>query len=478
MWAMRRWRSDGRVSGVVWPCAVLLIAIAFLTTDARMSPVTVPLTAGLLVSTTFFWVLWRRGRGFIPWFEVGAVYLTVITLYMAFPLIGFIVLGGSYTPLSDSRLINLVPDPHEMAAVAWIYVGHLVGFASVYLAFRGRLPLTGLHPRRPSVVMVVAIATTYLLIIGFETAIGLLYNTASGSYSESYLVGQRLPLVFAQLLEHVRGMKYPLSLAMMAVLFTSYRTSKPVIVAWLLLVTALGLARMGSRTEVVLLLLSVTAMYHMLVAPLPARLVAAAAAAGLAGFLALGILRSGNIVTNPFSGTTEFEVLFANALHLTRISRTVHDFPAALYWADLARLVPQQLVPFDKIDPAAWYVTRFFPEYAAAGGGLAFGTITEAAITGGTVSALLRGAALGVCFATVHRACLRHAGSFWGFVFYIWLLTLCYQSFRNTTFSLGVLIGYRFLPVVVAVTMLTALLATIIRVGAMSASKALPAAAN
>jgi hypothetical protein len=457
----------------------LLIAFAFgFMTDARMAPVTVPLTVGLLVATAFFWVLWRRGRGFIPWFEIGAVYLTVVTLYMAFPLMGFVVLGGNYTPLSDSRLINLVPDPPEIASVAWLYVCHLLGFASVYLAFRGRLRLSRLHPRQPSVAMVLAIASTYLLVIGVEAAIGLLYNTTAGTYAESYLVGQRLPLVFAQLLEHVRGMKYPLSLAIMAVLFTSYRTSRPIIVAWLMVATGLGLARMGSRTEVVLLLLSATAMFHMLVKPLPARLIAAAAAAGLIGFLALGIVRSGNIVSNPFSGTTEFEVLFANALHLARMGRTVHDFPAALYWADLARLVPQQLVPFDKLDPAAWYVTRFFPVYAAAGGGLAFGTITEAAITGGAVSALLRGAALGLCFATVHRSCLRHAGSFWGFVFYVWLLTLCYQSFRNTTFSLDVLIGYRFLPVVVAVTLLTALLATTMRVSARLASRPLPAAAS
>lgn len=472
-------RYSARTSIGVWPWTPLLIATAFgVLTDSRMAPVTVPLGAGLLVFSAFFWVLWRKGGGLIPWFEIGSVYLTVVVLYMAFPLVGFVMLRGMYTPLSDSRLINLAPDPHEMGTVAWLYVCHLLGFASVYLAVRGRLPIVRWQPQPPSVLTVLALVSAYLLIIGFEIGLGLFYNTAAGSYAESYLVGQRLPLVMTQLLEHVRGMKYPLSLAIMAVLFTSYRASRPVIIAWLVLATLLGLARMGSRTEVVLLLLSATAMYHTRVAPLPARFVVGIAAAGLLGFLAFGILRSGNIVANPFSGTTEFEVLFANAIHLARISRTVHDIPAALYWADLARLVPQQLVPFDKIDPAAWYVARFFPEYAASGGGLAFGTITEAVLTGGAVSALARGAALGLCFATIHCVCLRQAHSFWAFVFYIWIMSLCYQSFRNTTFSLAVLIGYRFLPAVVAVTVLTALLAAVTRVRSPFASKPVAATAS
>ena len=472
-------RNSAGISLGFWACTLLLMATASgVLIDSRMTPVTVPLGAGLLVFIAFFRVLWRKGGGLIPWFEIGSLYLTVVVLYMAFPLVGYVMLGGIYTPLSDSRLINLAPDPEEMGAVAWLYVCHLLGFASVYLAVRGRLPIVKLHPRSPSVLTVLALLTVYLLIIGFEIGLGLFYNTAAGSYAESYLVGQRMPLVFAQMLDHIRGMKYPLSLALMAVLFTSYRVSRPVIVAWLVLAMSLALARMGSRTEVVLLLLAATAMYHMLVAPLPARLVAGIAAAGLLGFLAFGTLRSGHIVGNPFSATNEFEVLFANAVHLARISRTIHDVPAALYWADLARLVPQQLVPFDKLDPAGWYVARFFPEYAASGGGLAFGTITEAVLTGGPVSALARGASLGLCFAVIHRACLRHAHSFWAFVFYIWIMTLCYQSFRNTTFSLDVLIGYRFLPVVIAVTVLTALLATVTGLRSPSGSGSIAAAAG
>ena len=471
--------DDPMICGSVWWSSLLLFALACgIMTDSRMSPVTLPLGAGVLVLVAFFGVLWRRGRGRIAWFEIGSVYLMVVGLYMSFPLIGYVMLRGAYTPLSDSRLINLAPDPAEMGSVAWLYVCHVLGFASLYLAVRGRLPIVRTGHLRPSMRTVLALAIGYLLIVGFEIGLGLFYNTTANSYSESYLVAQRLPLVLAQLLDHVEGMKFPLSLAILAVLFASYRTSRPLIILWLATAISLGLARLGSRTDVMLLVVSATVMYDMLVRPLPVRLIAAIAAIGLIGFLAFGIVRSGNIVSNPFSATTEFEVLFANALHLARISRTIHDVPSALYLADLARLVPQQLVPFTKLDPAAWYVTRFFPEYAAYGGGLAFGTIAEAVLTGGWVSALARGAALGVCFAAIHRAYLHHSHSFWAFVFYVWITTLCYQSFRNTTFSLGVLFTYRFLPTVAFVAIFVSGLSVMTRVLSRFQSSPIPEAAG
>ena len=41
---------------------------------------------------------------------------------------------------------------------------------------------------------------------------------------------------------------------------------------------------------------------------------------------------------------------------------TLGVVPTALYFADLAALLPQQLAPFEKVEPAAWYVSTFYPE--------------------------------------------------------------------------------------------------------------------
>jgi oligosaccharide repeat unit polymerase len=266
-------------------------------------------------------------------------------------------------------------------------------------------------------------------------------------------------LVFAQLFNHLNGVKYVLSLMVLAALFSRYPATKPVILVWLLLVAVITIAKLGSRTEMVLLILAAAMIYDTVVHPLRPRIVVAVATVGLLGFVAFGALRNGASLTggpaalNPFAYANEFENLFTNALHLDRVRPTIGDLPAAFYAADFAALVPQQLAPFTKIDRADWYVNRFFPDYALLGGGLAFGTIAEAVLTGGWLSALAAGAALGFCFARIHRVYVSHADRFWVFVLYAWVTTLSYQSFRNSTFALLVLFAYRFVPAVVLVSL-------------------------
>jgi hypothetical protein len=119
---------------------------------------------------------------------------------------------------------------------------------------------------------------------------------------------------------------------------------------------------------------------------------------------------------------------------------------------DVANLLPQQIAPYEKVDAAVWYVNTYFPEYAATGGGLAFGVIAESVLTGGWPSALLRGVLLGIIFAFVHRLYMRHGDKLAVLVFYVWATTLSYQSLRATTLALLVLFVYRFVPAVAGVT--------------------------
>jgi oligosaccharide repeat unit polymerase len=451
--------SDPRVPSITWgAAAACILLVGWIYADDEMVVVVLPLVIGLLVSTGFYWTLCERTGGSMPWFELGVVYTAVVTLYMAFPLMGFIALGGRYTPASDNRLLFASPGPREVASAAWLYTSHLCGFCATYLILRGRLRLLNASPVAPSFFTLLAVVVVYLLVRVFEVALDAAYDTSSGSYIASYLVPQRLPVLFAQLLNHLGGMKYPLSLAVLAILFRQYAKARPVILLWLLGSLAIAGVRLGSRTEVVLLLVAAASMYHTLVRPIPARLVWLAVPSGMAAFVAFGVLRGGTVSTgghslwNPFATATEFEVLFANVVDLRRLHDAGAAFPSGLFLADLTALVPRQLVPYTKIDPAAWYVGQYYPTFAAWGGGFAFGTMSEAVLTGGWLSALLRGGALGLVFAFIHREYVRRCDGFWMFVFYAWITTLSYQSFRNTTFSLAVLFVYRFVPTVLAVT--------------------------
>jgi hypothetical protein len=134
------------------------------------------------------------------------------------------------------------------------------------------------------------------------------------------------------------------------------------------------------------------------------------------------------------------------------------QLPSYFFLGDILAVLPQQLAPYTKFDPATWYVNRFFPEYAAAGGGLAFGVIPESLLTGGIVSAAIRGAFLGLLFAGIHRLYVHNPRRLWVFVFYVWITTLSYQAFRASTLYLLVPFVYRFLVIMFAVRIAAGLL--------------------
>jgi hypothetical protein len=203
-------------------------------------------------------------------------------------------------------------------------------------------------------------------------------------------------------------------------------------------------------------------MYHALVRPVRPRLVAAGAAASVLLFLVAGVVRNGGqpvslTALNPFEHASEFDVIFGNAMDLhARIEHgELGTVPSAVYAADLLALVPQQFSPVAKVDPTDWYVSTFYPSYAAIGGGLAFGTTAEAVLTGGLTSAIARGMVIGVLFAALYRLYLRRAYQWPVFVLYVWTTALGYQTFRGTTLYLVVLFAYRFLPAVVGVMVLS-----------------------
>lgn len=463
-----------RPSGWTWPTTALGagILVALLTVDSGTAPVVAPLTATLASALLFILLLARRRRGDLVWFEIGLVYVGVVTLFAVYPLVGFLLLGQTYTPFNDSRLQQISPDAALMGRIGWLYVAHLMAFVVCYLAGRGRLPLDVPRPRLPSVSVGAAALVFYLAISGFSIVLGWFYDTSAESYIESYLVSRRLPLFVAQVLGHLNGAQYPLSIALLALLFSRYPRSRSILIAWVVVTGALTAMRLGNRTEFVLFAFAVAVTYHCLVRRISVRLTSLGAIAGLAGFIAFGIIRSGIVgaggqpwYASPFSTSSEFEVLFANAVHLDRTLASGIDLrlPAAFYLGDLTALVPQQFAPYTKFDPAAWYVNTFFPEYAAAGGGLAFGLIAESVLTGGWISAMGRGAILGLLFAAVHRLYVRHAARFWMFVFYVWLTTLSYQAFRASTLYLLVPFVYRFLVAMILVKITAALLDLAIR---------------
>ncbi len=445
-----------------------LLLVGAVATEQNL-PVVLPMVTATGVAGVFCWSMWRRERGGFPYFEIGLVYVAIVWLYSVFPLVGFLANGLRYTPFNDGRLFAARPTPAEVGWIGWYHVAHLASFVVSYLLWRGRVrPREPVLPR-PDRATVLAAVFAYLMIGTYFLLLGWYFDLSAKTYMETYLVSRRLPLELAQLANHLGGAKFPLELVILAALFAGYRRRRLLIAAWIAVMVAATFIQLGSRTELVLLMAAGAMMYHHAVRSLRFWHVATFGVSGLSLFLLLGFLRAGGLSTltgdvNPIFGYgTEFENNFANAYDLSRLKAggAVRDLPLAFYLADLLALVPQQLLPVTKISPGVWYVSTFYPAYAAAGGGLAFGTIAEAIVGAGWVETMGRGAALGLLIGQVHRWYARRRPTFWGFVFYAWATMLVYQSFRGTTFLVVLLFVYRFVPVVIAVKLVASVLRSV-----------------
>jgi hypothetical protein len=454
----------------------IFLAILF---DQPALPLLLPIGA-VVASGGIFLKLLKRGQSGIPYFEIGAIYAAVVSLYALYPLIGFVVNGLTYSIYNDDRLVQANPSTTEIATVGWYYVIHLVAFMIAYVLTRRSesKQVTDWEPPKmrtlSAAVIVFAGINVFFLILDEQ------FSLSSGTYFESYLAFNQLPVVIAQVATLLDGVRFTVELVILAAMFFDYKKYRLLIFGWLGLIVVLTFTRLGNRTEMVLLLLSAAILYHTLVRHFSMKAIALASVGGLMTFLVLGFLREGWLFSgggagyNPFAYSGEFETIFGNAFDLSHRAAVggLSTPDLNFYFSDLLIVVPHQFVPFDKVLPADWYVSTYYPMYAAKGGGLAFGTIAESMIGAGVPDLILRGGALGFILAWIHRYASRKS-SFWMLIFYVWLDTQVYQSFRNTTFIAFYLFLYKFIWIVMIVKGLSSLLS-----GAQSRFRTIPAPAS
>ncbi len=449
----------------LWPSTSILLAIlSFLVIPEQNWPVVLPMLAAVIAAIVFLWILWVR-EGTIPFLEIGTVYVGVVTLYTLYPLIGYLVNGLAYTPFNDNRLFNAQPEPNEVGTIGWYYVVHLISCIGAYLSIRGRL-------RKASPSFVLPDRITFFILVGFYLLISVFFlylnwrfGISESSYIGTYLIFKGLPFGLAQISSLFDGARITVQVAILCVLFGNYSKYWPFILVWLGWIVSESFLRLGSRTELILLIIAMAILYHYLVRKISFLQVVTGGLGLLALFISFGLLRmdwlfSGSTGSfNPFAYASEFEVIFANAYDFRYgLNGASFQLPPGFYLADILVMIPRQLLPFEKISPSEWYVSTFYPLYADLGGGLALGTICESLVGAGWVDAIARGAALGFILGVIHRRCILHRPSFWVFVFYVWLSTQMYQSFRHTTFFPFYLFVYRFLWVMVGTKILVFIL--------------------
>jgi len=421
----------------------------------RWRPVGWPILGELVVFAGFLSVLWRRSA-IVPIHELGIVYGFMVLVYSIMPLIEYLQIGQEYSPWHDIRLYALQPTPEEVASIGWRNVFYLLSFAVGYTLVRGNVELAAVKgqlrgsPRLYAILTVMVIVLSWWLI---SAAFG--YPRTASEYVEGYVTDLRIPLLWRQLASKIHYIGNMLNVCLLIVLFSRYNRYRLWIAVFLGYNACITLSKMWSLTGLALQVLASVLLYHRFVRPLRLPILVLIAVLGIYGCLAYGIARaqrySENVdirVDTVLSSSSEFDAMFGTALHLLKYKEAgaLPPVPWQAHFNDILALVPQQLLPVEKVSFQDWYMVTFYFSLHEAGRGLNFGVLPETILGLGNVQLIIYGLALGVVFAWLHRMVSRRCNSFWSTAFYLWLCVQSYSCYRNTQFVLLPNFVYHFAP--------------------------------
>ncbi len=412
------------------------------------------------VATVLYWILFQTalaiailalfmayryepGQSTIEFFDVGTLFISVAFVYTFLPLANYIRLDGIYPNRADGRMVALQPSPDLIARVGWHYILFMAAFAAVYLYSQNRFraPAPNPNPPREGFVawMILLFGVCQFVMFSLKSH----YNLKGDTYLESYRVYQDVSVGVQQTMGWLTGFSRVLEISILASFFARYQRYRVVVWVWLTGIAVATVLRLHARTDLMIALASAVFLYHVFVTQVRLVRLAAIGIAVVLAFQALGVLRGleGNVddlgTHEMVNSGSEFESIFGNAVHVTTIRDSGEAVlsPGSWYLSEICMLVPQQLLPFPKVDPSSWYVRTYFPRYAALGGGYAWGVIAQCAAGFGLVEAIVRGALLAYVLLHISRYLRTRWHRLEFVVIYTWLMATIYLSMRNVTFN-------------------------------------------
>lgn len=413
------------------------------------------MTELLLLVFPLPWIaLWiGRKERFAQIPDIGIFLGFFVLLYGWLPLVGIYLARHGIGEILDARYEFLGFSDEQVFSAGLAYFLFLLGFACVYrLTRRHRVAVQALRVPDKREIRALVYGMAFVFACDFVVR-SVADVPVATSYIDSYTVLRNLPLILQQIIATTERLQFTFFLALMV--FTIAGSPKRHRV-WLVIVAAILVQSTlagGSRSGAVLCAMSYLLCYTTLVHQITRKTWVVITLGGIVAFLIAGQIRGGVSESASIAGlqSGEFTSVFINALDIMQRKAALGDFNIPLYTLDLARVIPQQILWFDKLDPSVWYVSTFYPDFARAGGGLAFGAIAESFVGFGPMEALLRGALLGLVAGFVVNRLLRRNTTPMKLVTYIWLFAMSYQSIRDTTFTLFARYLFQVLPVAIYV---------------------------
>jgi hypothetical protein len=461
-----------RVRGrrIVFDPYLILMALALLAgiawcvfTPWPNRAVTMPTVTIIEFAVLYVVVIYRRDRA-LPVFEVGSIWVAAAFFYAAYPMINFIANGYAWHEYSsDWRLSSKASTPQLVGGFGWRYALYYGCFIVTYLLIRGRATVRTTEVDPPGRSRVIAQVSMLVALEIFLFAIAKAYHFEYNPPYTQVMSGEvqtisSLPhavLQFVQTFHHIRFTLLQFLIPVVLLRWKDWRYR------WLLIGSVVlnilyAAARNASRSELVLLMLTTILMYHRLVKPLKLKLAILLGVGFIGGFLLLGVMRNRSFgpgydeVHVPFLVVNnEFQAVWGTSYDIWALKRDgiITNPPPQLFFSDFYFLVPSQLLPFEKIDPSAWYLQTAGIENV----GLMFGAVGQAVLGFDWPEIFVRSVLLAAICAFLHRWYVRHYREWWTNMFYLFVSVWMYYSMRQTSFASLYFIVYWFIPIRLAI---------------------------
>jgi hypothetical protein len=405
-----------------------------------------------------------RREGHLPIFEAATFFVLATAVYSIVPLLQF-ALGGMEIGLSgDNRLHQWQPTPAEFGNFAWRHVFLATTFVFVYLPVRGRRLWPLRTPARPMRTTTAVILATMIGLTLWFFLLKLYTGPGVNPYEGTGTPARPVPYVVLQLANVLFMVRLTLKQCLVVLLLLGWkrRPYRYGLLLWIAAEAVVTVVALGSRSAAMILLLTFLVGYHRLVRPLRVSSAFVAGAVVLLGFLLFGVFRDIDPDMRSqghqaiWGAATEFQVLYGNAydLQMRKTMEMLPALPRQLPFCDLYRLIPSQLLPFYKWDPAQWYMEEVLG-LRGTGGGLMFGIVAQSVVGFGYYELIARAFLLALFYAFAHRVYRRYSHSFWMTIAYLFILTWAYYAFRSTSFEILYRLIYYLAPTWLIVKLLT-----------------------
>jgi hypothetical protein len=295
-------------------------------------------------------------------------------------------------------------------------------------------------PRRSTIVAIVALfAATFVYSQVIQIGFGVNLNPTYGPQGPQVV---SLPLFLEQVTYKVMAVGLVLEFALIILLVrqVDIPASRWALWIWAALQVGTVVSVLGARSQAVFFLVAWLLAQQRLrpqMRPISFLLVGVLilAAATLYGYFR-GASNQVDTLQATLSASSEFQSMYGTAYNLMYLRDTggLPDIRWQMYFADLFRLIPQQLLPFEKVDPNDWYLDLIGQK--GTGVGFMFGVISEAVVGLGVLEMLVRGLIVGLVFGAIHNWYVRRATKFWPTLFYLWLCVRSYYTYRASSFYL------------------------------------------